>query len=90
MKRFKGIPLTEGFRNLISDVVEEVGYEYMVTVSATNKDFYGNGNDDEIIKNHLEHISSDYLEDDGYETVLSNGYIKGFGVYGEFLFRRKK
>ncbi|CCZ85552.1 unknown [Firmicutes bacterium CAG:631] len=50
MKKFEGIPLTEKFRNSISAIVE----------------------------------------DDGYETILSNGYVKGNGVYGEFLFRRKK
>ena len=90
MKKFEGIPLTEKFRNSISAIVEDDGYEYMATVSTTNKTFYRGENDDEIVKFHLEHISTDYLEDDGYETILSNGYVKGNGVYGEFLFRRKK
>ena len=91
-EKLEKMSFSNEFIEKLDNVIEEDGYEYRVMVSrGIDRSFYDNHSDDEIIKCHLEHISIDYYEDDGLETIISNGYITKVGeVVGEFLFRRKK
>lgn len=77
------------FKNKVENIIEEDGYEYKIIVSSTNADFY-KGSNEKIISSHISHIAEDYAIDEGLELVVSNGYIKNFGVYAELLMRKEK
>ncbi len=74
------------FIEKIENIVEEDGYQYRVILSNTSKDLYS-GNDNQIISNHITHVTMDYQED-GLELVIANGYIKDGMVIAELLMRK--
>ena len=78
--------LSKEFKKQISKMSKEEGYQYEVLVSSGTVSSYKCPKED-VINNHIKHIVSDY-EDEGYEVVASNGYIKGAGVYSELYMRK--
>lgn len=81
---------SDNFNKKMENYVFDNKYEYKVMRSICDKDFYGKDDDNKIIQYHINHISSDYLEDDGFETIISNGFIKDDSVICELLMRRLK
>ena len=77
------------FNNKLKNYNIDDKYEYRAMKSIGDKDFYGQ-EEDIIIQKHIDHISEDYLIDDGYETVVSHGYIKKKDVVCELLMRKLK
>lgn len=87
-ERLEPMGFTETFISMIKNVDEEVGYRYEVKKSVTTTKLYKCSLDD-VINEHINHISEDYLIEDRLELVESNGYIKGEMVVAELLFRKK-
>lgn len=58
---------------------------YSKRISMVDKSVYQSKNKNEIVKNHVMHISND-LKEEGYEPVEGKGYIKGNFVICEIIY----
>lgn len=86
MKNKYSLFLSKEFKKQINSISKEEGYQYEVLVSSGTVSFHKCPKED-VINNHIKHIVSDY-EEEGYEVVASNGYIKGADVYVELYMRK--
>lgn len=79
--------------NTIQEIKNEFPYEelekdieYILMRSYGPIDMYMPGSDSELVKRHIDHITSDYQED-GIEVITAKGQVKDGVIVSVFLLK---